>query len=279
MRFSALLALLVCLLVAPSYVYADEETAQPDKGDVQSVEEQPVGQPELEIESAESPNSEEQMGFGFEYSGTVASGYLWRGLLLTDGPVFQPSFTISQDELSLNLWGNVDFDNTNGFGGELSEVDLILDYTREIGEFAFSSGVAYYGFPHTGIAGTNETYASISLNRQLAPAVTVWRDFGETEGTYCALELSHSFNCDSGRTLDLSTGVGWGNSKNNAACFGVQSSALTDFYLSAGMQLETDCGLSISPSIKYSRILDGALRNASTDDDVLVFALEFTYGL
>ncbi len=86
-------------------------------------------------------------------------------------------------------------------------------------------------------------------------------------------------NANSVRTLDLATGVGWGDSKNNGACFGVPSSAFTDFYVSAGMQFEAGRGLFISPSIEYSRILDGALRKANAHDDVLVFAVELAYGL
>ena len=283
MRIAAVIVMLACLLAFATIAFALEETPQSQEGDAQttvtSTAGQDVQQAEQETMAGESTDGEEQAGFGYEYSGTIASGYLWRGLLLTDGPVFQPSFTISQDELSLNLWGNMDLDNVNGLGGELSEVDLTLDYTREIGDCSFSTGVGYYGYPHTGIAGTNEAYVSISLDKHLSPTVTVWRDFGETDGTYCALELSHSFICNSERTLDLSTGVGWGNSKNNAACFGVPSSALTDFYLGAGMQFDAGCGLSITPSVTYSRILDGALRKAAADDDVLVFAVEFTYGL
>ncbi len=201
MRVSSFIMLVACLLALPSFAYALEENASLENENAQTtqaqISEQDIPQAEPEAEATESANTEEEpSGFGYEVSGTLASGYLWRGLLLTDGPVFQPSFTISQDELSLNLWGNVDLGNANGFGGELSEVDLTLDYTREIGEFAFSTGIAYYGFPHTGIAGTNEAYASVSLDRQLSPTVAVWRDFGETDGTYCTFALSHSLQCE-----------------------------------------------------------------------------------
>ena len=47
----------------------------------------------------------------FSASATVASRYLWRGIQLSQGPVFQPEVGLSYAGFSLVAWGNVKFDS------------------------------------------------------------------------------------------------------------------------------------------------------------------------
>ncbi len=276
------LTLLFLLLLSSNAFAEGERAAHQTQADGQLIQAQQQDEQiclscEKGDDTAESAEDvkDRQGSFEYAYSATFASGYLWRGILLTDGPVYQPSFTISQEQISLNLWGNMDLGDVNGLGGELSEVDLTLDYTRETEELSFSAGVAHYAFPHTGATGTSEAYAAVAGGGILNPKATLWYDFGKVKGTYLNGSISHSYPFGGDKTLDISAGIGWGDAVNNEACFGVRGGAFTDLRISVEVPIEAGYNCYITPALIYSRVLDGALRKAASPDDILIFSLTF----
>ena len=60
----------------------------------------------------------------------INSGYLWRGLLLDDGPVVQPSAWISAFGFTFTAWGNVPMTGASEGAGQESG-GLILTYDRD----------------------------------------------------------------------------------------------------------------------------------------------------
>jgi len=50
--------------------------------------------------------------------------YIWRGFLLDDDPVFQPSFTVSATGFAVSGWGNFDLDDEDALMSD--EIDTIV---------------------------------------------------------------------------------------------------------------------------------------------------------
>ena len=181
---------------------------------------------------AEEEASPARPEFGVDLA--FANKYVWRGMLLTDGPVFQPAATLGYKGASINVWGNLDLNNANDNAGEFNEVDLTLDYTHSIKEFSVSGGMIYYDFPNTDFRSTLELYLAAGVDILLQPSITVYFDVDQAEGIYGTFGLSHSFDLPDSDSvswsLDLATSIGLGSSKYNDFYFVVYDVAFTDFY-------------------------------------------------
>ncbi len=57
--------------------------------------------------------------------GTIMSHFVWRGIRLSEGPVYQSSLTVRSRGFWFNVWGNFDFDLA-----KFSEIDATLAYGR-----------------------------------------------------------------------------------------------------------------------------------------------------
>ena len=53
------------------------------------------------------------------------SKYVWRGILVTDDPVLQPSITFAFKGFSLNIWANMDLTDVNDNDGEVKGSDFL----------------------------------------------------------------------------------------------------------------------------------------------------------
>ena len=136
--------------------------------------------------------------YGFDFN----SAYVWRGLTVVDGAVWQPSFTLSHDSgFSFNTWGNFDIDDINGDDGDFSEVDLTANYSFPTkGVVGVDIGVIEYLFPTTS-GSTTEFYAGLSWDTVASPFVTAYYDFDEIEDYYVSFGL--------GFGGDLTESVAW----------------------------------------------------------------------
>ena len=207
----------------------------------------------------------------------VMSRYVWRGLLLTDDPVLQPSLTVGYAGVSLNVWGNMDLGSVNDNEGDFNEVDFTLSYEHTYKKASFSGGLIHYTFPNTDFASTTEVFASVSLDVPLAPTFAGYWDADEVQGTYLTFDLSHSVPLPKIRdgltwSLDLSAGVGWGSPDHNEGYFGAEEDGVTDFR--AGLSLPISVGehWTITPGVNYSTVLDDDLEDAIDGDSDHVVA-------
>ncbi len=218
---------------------------------------------------AEEEPSLPRPDFGLDFA--FVNMYVWRGMVLTDGPVFEPSATLGYKGASINVWGNLDLDNVNGTSGDFNEIDLTLDYTRSIKEFSLSAGLIYYDFPNTDFRSTLELYAGVGLEILLQPTVTVYFDVDQAEGIYGTLGLSHSFALPGSDavswSLDLATSVGLGSSQYVDFYFGVDNAAFTDFYAEGSLPVTILDTVTVTPYVGVSMVLDNALRKAVDDSD------------
>ncbi len=86
-----------------------------------------------EVLSAEAPMTiETSADVGF------ASKYVWRGILLTDDAISQPSATFAANGISLNVWSSMDMTDVNGNDKEVNELDYTLDYSFDVKSISIS---------------------------------------------------------------------------------------------------------------------------------------------
>jgi uncharacterized protein (TIGR02001 family) len=218
-----------------------------------------------EEEEASTPRPEFAVDLAF------VNKYVWRGMLLTDGPVFQPGATLGYKGASISVWGNLDLDNVNDLSGEFNEIDLVLDYTHSIKEFSLSGGLIYYTFPNTDFRSTVELYVAAGVDTLLQPCLTIYYDVDQAEGFYGTFGLAHSFglldsdSIDVG--LDLSTTVGLGSSQYVDFYFGIRDTAFTDFNATGSLPITIIDQLTVSPYVGVTMVLDNSLRAQMDESD------------
>jgi hypothetical protein len=204
---------------------------------------------------------------------TFSSKYIWRGINLVDDPVFQPSLTAPYEGLTLSIWGNMELTNSNDQLGGFTEIDYVAQYTWPLRDLNLSVGVVHYQFPNIGPPTTTEVYGGLSLDAFLAPAVTVYQDVDQADGTYAALSIGHTFEKvwalphKTVISIDVSGAVGYGSSNFNDLYYGYDEAAFTDALISAGLPITIGDRWILTPSVSYSTLLDGGIRNAIDKDD------------
>ncbi len=209
--------------------------------------------------------------------GNVAllSAYVWRGALLVDDPVLQPTATLGYGGWSFNVWGNIDLGDANGRAGEVNEVDLTLSYSHTIKDgrvpaTLFGGGI-WYTSPTGWFTDLAEIYAGVGFDVFLQPTVTVYVGVVQVEGLYAQLALSHQVALGPG-SLTLSGGLGAGEEHHFGALLGAPTNALGEVYLGASWGLPLG-RWTIAPSVRFSSLIDGDLRDASAKNDHVVFGL------
>jgi len=207
----------------------------------------------------------------------VLNKYLWRGALLTDGPVMQPSVNLALGGLQLNAWGNMDLDRANNRPGRLDEIDYTAGYTFGLGLAGITLGGIAYTYPQHAFPASMELTGSVSLSLPGAPTLGLNRDVKESQGTYLSLSGQHSI--PSG-PLDLSAAVsvGWGDNHHNACNYCVDGSGLTDASLNLTRDLPLTPAITLEPSLGFSRLLDSRLRNRAEHAQNLSFGITLKGG-
>jgi len=204
---------------------------------------------------------------------TFSSRYIWRGITLVDDPVFQPSITTSYEGLTLSIWGTMELTNSNDQLGEFTEIDYVAEYTWSWNELNVSAGVVHYQFPNIGPPTTTELYGGLCLATFRAPSLTVYQDVDQADGRYAALSMSHTFErvwvLADGTviSINLSGAIGCGSSNFNDFYYGYDEAAFTDALISAGLPITIGNCWTLTPSVSYSTLLDGGIRNPIGRDD------------
>jgi len=213
----------------------------------------------------------------------VLSSYVWRGQVLNDEPVLQPSLTVSKYGFSLNTWANYNLgggyynsyakDNQNDF----SEVDLTASYATTVGPTNFpvsvGGGFIQYVFPNQTLPlgtnglgkaypGTHEVYASVGLpSLPLAPTLQVNYDFDAADGFYANLAISQSFEIVKDKaSLVASASLGAGSAEYNSYYFGASKTALNDGIIGLALPVTLPAGWTLKPAVQYVCLPDSTIR-------------------
>ena len=220
----------------------------------------------------------------FTLDSPFLSKYVWRGINIVDGPVWQPSLTAEKGGWSLNLWGNFELADTNDYGpgfgtgrGKFTEVDTTLAFADAFDDWDWSLGIVRYDLPNTGLQSTTELYASATRTGEWSPTLDVYADVGAAKGLYAKFSVGKSWNAGEGE-LGVSFGTGFGSSAYSSYYLGADKSGLTDFNAGLTYNLAIAKSTSLTLYGSYSSIFDKSFVPGSGKRDNLVFGAGVTFG-
>jgi hypothetical protein len=235
----------------------------------------------------------EEISVGASADVSAVSAYVWRGQVLNDEAVMQPSATITKGGFSLNTWGNLNLtDSATGDSAEFSEVDLTVSYSRSVGPATLSGGLIEYLFPNQtlvnadgtseGYPGTREVYLAAALPAlPVVPSLALYYDFEEADSFYALASLGYGAKLAETLNLGLYTSLGYGASDYNAFYFGVDDDALNDANFGVSLTWSPCDRLSLTPGYQYTLLVDSDIEDAAAelyrDKDQSIFSLKASY--
>lgn len=183
------------------------------------------------------------------------SAYVWRGLTLNDGAVFQPSMDVSSGGFDFNVWGNFDIskNDANGERNRFSEVDLTLSYGFDLDPVKLTVGGIEYLFPNTGSEGTREVYLDISGSpfEGVSAGITGYYDCQLVHDYYTSLHLNYDYTFAGG--LDVGAGAACGIAgKDTAVAYGGTQAGLHDYTLSLNASYPVIRAMQVGAYIAYT---------------------------
>jgi len=140
---------------------------------------------------------------------SMFSGYVWRGISVTNRPVGQPNayvaFPAGTANVTVGGWANVDLgqyddsDDLSQSGGassfNLAEFDPWAEVSVPAGKATLTGGVVGYLFPNdigaTEAFNTWEVYGKIGLAVPLSPKLAVYYDVDKVNGAYLEGSVAH----------------------------------------------------------------------------------------
>jgi len=141
---------------------------------------------------------------------SLFSGYVWRGISVTNRPVGQPNaymaFPAGGTTVTAGGWANVDlgrYDDSDDFsqsGGvsslNLAEFDPWAEVSVPVGKATLTGGVVGYVFPNevgaTDALNTWEVYGKVGLAVPLSPRLAVYYDVDKVDGAYIEGSVAHA---------------------------------------------------------------------------------------
>lgn len=214
---------------------------------------------------------------------SIFSKYVWRGINLVDGPVWQPSATAASGAWSLNFWGNLELDDTNTYAtgsghGKFTELDTTLTYSATTKDWSWSAGVIDYQFPNTGFVRTKEAFVTATHAGEWSPTVRVFKDFDAADGTLVQLGARHTVPVGDGGEFAVCAGIGYGDEKYTSWYFGGNKAGVTDVSLGLTYSKKLSSASTLSIYGAYSSIPDKGLTPGSGKRDNLTLGLGVTFG-
>lgn len=197
------------------------------------------------------------------------SQYIWRGMVLTNGPVFQTSTTGQYRGAHLNIFTNNDLDSANRRRGKFSEVDYDFGYDYTVERTTVSAGLIHYTFPNTEIDSTTELYAVAALNMPLHPSVKLFSDAGVINGSYASFDIAHSIAMPKLHpampwSTEFTAGFGAATKGFNRGYFGVERAGLVDFHPAIALPIALGPRFRLTPRAGYSGVVGSALGASET---------------
>jgi uncharacterized protein (TIGR02001 family) len=220
---------------------------------------------------------------------TVANLYIWRGLVLTDDPVFQPSVDLNKWGFNLNIWGNMDLGDVNNADRRFTEIDFTLGYSHSFEQLTVGAALLHYMFPNTTFEDTTELVLSAELDVLLSPSLSIVFDLDESVGAnYWNLAAGHSipmspFMEGGSWSIDFSGSIGYGNADYHQLYVSTNKDGLSDLMLGVSAPFDFGNGIVLTPFVNFTSIITDDLRDAidagTTDPDNLLVGVSATLNL
>jgi hypothetical protein len=199
----------------------------------------------------------------YEASGALLSHYMWRGLRLSEGGVFEPSFTIGAKGFSANVWANYQFDPH-----DWTEVDIAASYAGEKAKFNYEVGFVHYCLWDD--VDTDEIYGSLGHSNILNPSLKAYVDVNYGKGAYLQAGIEPSIPLGKEVTLNFKAFAGY-VLKNSYMGVNDGGSEFSNFYnadFQTSLTIPLGKKLSLEPMIGYSTALSRNARQAIKNDSV-----------
>jgi len=215
--------------------------------------------------------AEEGSSVEFEVTADFFSKYIWRGQNLNEDYAFQPGISASYAGFTGGVWGSLDMTDYGDNEGEFTEVDYYVDYSGSVPGVEgveFAVGVVNYHFPSI-YGDTTEIYWGLGFDLPLSPSVSVYHDVDQADGTYVSFGIGQDFGTivelAEGMPvgMDFSASLGLADGDYNEFYWGTKDAGLNDLALSVSFPFEV-FGWSVSPSLNYVTLVDGALRSSDS---------------
>ncbi len=211
------------------------------------------------------------------------SKYVWRGLNSNDDLVLWPCLSVAYGPWSAYVFGNMELTNANSYGptpkpsGKFTEYDVNLTYTGKLNKYPFTLGAVQYVYPKTGSAQTGELYGTISAPVLGNPTLSAYYDYEAIHGFYTSLSGSHALGSVEGAPLTMTASFGYGDRNHNAYYYGYANDAFADCSVGLNATFTVGKGMTLTPSIKYIRLIDDSLLEGSNKRENVVFGLSFNF--
>lgn len=194
-----------------------------------------------------------------------ASRYVWRGIPLSNGPVWQPSAWVSAAGTTFTVWTNSNLGGTDRPG--LNEVDLSLAHEHELRGTSLEGALILYTFPNQADAqATSEVTfkASRPVGRHVSlytsHAVDVWHCSGSYWG-------DAGFSLEQGisplASLEARAGLAWGSAGFHRAYLGVSRAAIDAASVDVSARIGVGGPIYVRPHATIAYVLDGGLRTST----------------
>ena len=195
------------------------------------------------------------------------SKYVWRGIVVVDDWVAQPSLTASIGGFSFNVWADYMLTNQNNRKNEFDEIDLTADYTFSIGKFSIPVGVIRYTFPGSTAPDTTELFAGVSYDWIVTPSLMIYKDVQESNGVYVLGALDYSLDLPKlgdgvGWSLALGASIAYANSDNNSFYYnGTDKSGFADYSGYISLPFSIGQYFSVTPQVVFTGLVDSDIKD------------------
>ena len=173
------------------------------------------------------------------------SDYFFRGVSYSQGEVMQGTLSLNKGPLTVIGFANKDLTTQ-----DVNELDVTLDYTKDVGEkLKLSSGYTFLSFPGFEPSQTQEVYAGATLKTFLNPSLKVVKDFEAGDGNYVEGSVSHEFKIKD-VPINLSATLGYNDH------YFREDSGLSHLEMKASTSIPLSENLTLTPYVGHSGSLD-----------------------
>ncbi|MCL1920778.1 MAG: hypothetical protein FWG50_06825 [Kiritimatiellaeota bacterium] len=211
------------------------------------------------------------------------SAYVWRGLVLTDEPVWQPGATLGMSLFGYgkgygSVWSSFDATRRNrqtAFGG-LGEMDYTAGYEVDLDGLTLGAGHIWYTYPKANgpdyAHSTREAFVALAYNNAYAvPFAEVYYDYAIAEGIYATVGLCKEVEVADGFTVGAEMSVGGGSDGYMECQFDGANGKMWLIDGNAALRASyalTD-SITIGARIAWMSLFDDRLKGASRRDAIL----------
>lgn len=225
-------------------------------------------------EPPSQPEKKHNPEFGAEMD--FNSGYVWRGLLLNDGPVMHPSAWISKSGLTLLAWSSLPLTTTLETE-RLKASGLVLSYEMNWKKLSIEPSVETYFNRSQSNDASDTTEALLKFSHRVGPLnvfTTHAFDVVAYRGAYFGeAGLGYEGQLTKKAILTISVHSGWASSKFNDSYIGLPKRAVNLVGAEGSVSYYLKPYLYFRPHFEFSSIADGKLRRYLESSTINSFGL------